>query len=108
MRKRYVTLVACGVALALSSPVRTQERRSSNADEQRKLDAALDFLRTRNAQDYAISPNGIDEAKYLMVGGIEQWVTIRGEDRANPVVLVLHGGPGDATNPWGMPVFGLG
>jgi pimeloyl-ACP methyl ester carboxylesterase len=105
VRNRYVTLVACVVALALPSPVRTQERRSSNADEQRKLDAALDFLRARNAQDYAISPNGIDEAKYLKVGGIEQWVTIRGEDRDNPVVLVLHGGPGDATNPWGYAGF---
>ena len=57
-------------------------------------------------KDYAIStPNGIDEAKYLQVGGIDQWVTIRGEDRANPVVLVLHGGPGDATNPWGHAGF---
>jgi pimeloyl-ACP methyl ester carboxylesterase len=101
MRTRYVMLVACGLALALSSPGRTQEQRSSPADEQRKLDAALDFLRARNARDYAISPSGIDEAKYLKLGGLEQWVTIRGEDRANPVVLVLHGGPGDATNPWG-------
>ena len=41
----------------------------------------------------------------MKIGGIEQWVTIRGEDRANPVVLVLHGGPGDATNPWGYAGF---
>ena len=105
MRSRCVTLVACGVALALSSPAHTQERQSSSADEQRKLDEALDFLRNRNARDYAISPSGIDEAKYLKLGGIEQWITIRGEDRANPVVLVLHGGPGDATNPWGYAGF---
>jgi pimeloyl-ACP methyl ester carboxylesterase len=41
----------------------------------------------------------------MKVGGIEQWVTIRGEERANPVVLVLRGGPGDATNPWGHAGF---
>jgi pimeloyl-ACP methyl ester carboxylesterase len=41
----------------------------------------------------------------VTVGGIEQWVTIRGEDRNNPVLLLLHGGPGDATNPWGYAVF---
>jgi len=68
----------------------------------------LAFLRARNARDYAIaSPNGIDEARYVEIGGIEQWITIRGEDRNNPVVLFLHGGPGDATNPWGYAAFRL-
>jgi pimeloyl-ACP methyl ester carboxylesterase len=66
------------------------------------------FLRARNARDYAIAtPNGIDEARYVKVGGIQQWITIRGEDRNNPVLLFLHGGPGDATNPWGYAGFRL-
>ncbi len=42
------------------------------------------------------TPNGIDEALFVEIGGVPQWVTIRGQDRANPVVLVLHGGPGSA------------
>jgi pimeloyl-ACP methyl ester carboxylesterase len=71
-----------------------------------KLEPALQFLRARNAQTYAITaPQGIDEATYVKIGGIEQWITIRGEDRANPVLLFLHGGPGDATNPWGYAAF---
>jgi pimeloyl-ACP methyl ester carboxylesterase len=71
-----------------------------------KLEAAWAFLRARNARDYAVAtPNGIDEARYVEVGGIQQWITIRGEDRSNPVVLFLHGGPGDATNPWGYAGF---
>ncbi len=43
-----------------------------------------------------IGPNGIDERGFVMIGGIPQWVQIRGHNRANPVLLVLHGGPGAA------------
>jgi pimeloyl-ACP methyl ester carboxylesterase len=85
-----------------------QDARSlrSEADEFQKLDPALKLLRTRNARDYAITtPNGIDEASYVKIGGIEQWITIRGEDHKNPVLLFLHGGPGDVTNPWGYAGF---
>ena len=79
--------------------------RTEEADVQ-KLDATMAFRRSRNAQDYAITaPNGIDEARYVEIGGIEQYITIRGEDRNNPVLLFLHGGPGDATNPWGYAGF---
>jgi pimeloyl-ACP methyl ester carboxylesterase len=40
------------------------------------------------------SPEGIQEAGYVPIGGIRQWIQIRGEDRGNPVLLFLHGGPG--------------
>ena len=36
----------------------------------------------------------------MTIGGIEQWITIDGEDRGNPVVLVLHGGPGVSNAPF--------
>jgi pimeloyl-ACP methyl ester carboxylesterase len=39
------------------------------------------------------TPNGIDEGRFVKLGGIEQWIRIRGEDRRNPVILVMHGGP---------------
>jgi pimeloyl-ACP methyl ester carboxylesterase len=42
----------------------------------------------------------IEEARYLTVGGIEQWVTIRGDDDRKPVLLLVHGGPGDAQSPF--------
>lgn len=48
----------------------------------------------RNARVLAITtPNGIEEGRFVRAGGIEQWISIRGEDRANPVILMLHGGP---------------
>ena len=52
-----------------------------------------------NARVLAITaPDGIDERAFVRIGGIEQWLTIRGEDRNNPVILMLHGGPGSATS----------
>jgi pimeloyl-ACP methyl ester carboxylesterase len=41
------------------------------------------------------SADGIDEATFVPIGGSPQWVTIRGQNRKNPVVLMLHGGPGN-------------
>jgi pimeloyl-ACP methyl ester carboxylesterase len=38
--------------------------------------------------------HGIAEAGFVTLGGLPQYVQIRGRDRANPVLLLLNGGPG--------------
>jgi pimeloyl-ACP methyl ester carboxylesterase len=44
--------------------------------------------------DGRVLPGSIAEARYLRLGGMDQWVMIRGENAANPPLVVLHGGPG--------------
>ena len=41
-----------------------------------------------------VSDNGVERLEQVRIGGIEQWVSIRGNDAGNPVLLMLHGGPG--------------
>ena len=42
----------------------------------------------------------VEEASFVTIGGIDQWVTIRGDDSRKPVLLLLHGGPGDVQSPF--------
>jgi pimeloyl-ACP methyl ester carboxylesterase len=49
-------------------------------------------LQHRNAEAFAIrDPRGIAEARFVRLGGVDQWVTIRGRDRLNPVLLMVGG-----------------
>jgi pimeloyl-ACP methyl ester carboxylesterase len=53
------------------------------------------FFRVYNLFQSKINiETGIQESTYIPIGGIEQYVQIRGEDKDNPVILWLHGGPG--------------
>lgn len=45
-------------------------------------------------------PGSIAEISYLRLGGIEQWVMIRGERLTNPPLVILHGGPGFSDTPF--------
>jgi pimeloyl-ACP methyl ester carboxylesterase len=42
----------------------------------------------------------LNQQGFLTLGGIEQWVTIKGDNCANPVLLMVHGGPGNPLSPY--------
>ena len=42
----------------------------------------------------------------MQIGGIDQWITIAGDHCNAPVVLVLHGGPGNPMSPYAATIYG--
>jgi pimeloyl-ACP methyl ester carboxylesterase len=44
--------------------------------------------------DGGILPGSIAEVGFQRLGGLDQWVMIRGANAANPLLVLLHGGPG--------------
>lgn len=63
----------------------------------------------QNPADFMTSPvasrQPIREEMFISIGGIEQWITIKGDNGNNPVLLFLHGGPGDALSPFADALF---
>jgi pimeloyl-ACP methyl ester carboxylesterase len=54
-------------------------------------------VRARNAKELTIrTADGIDWGGFVTIGGVPEWLRIRGQHRSNPVLLILHGGPSDA------------
>ncbi|HET6985444.1 MAG TPA: alpha/beta hydrolase [Kribbella sp.] len=66
------------------------EEPSLTADEAREIIADLQRI---------VTPDGVQETYQLRAGGIDHWVYARGQDRANPVILFVHGGPASPLSP---------
>jgi pimeloyl-ACP methyl ester carboxylesterase len=46
-----------------------------------------------------VAPNGVQESYQVRIGGIDQWIYVRGQDKANPIILFIHGGPASPQSP---------
>ncbi|MDF7814821.1 alpha/beta hydrolase [Hymenobacter sp. YC55] len=46
-----------------------------------------------------VAPNGVQESYEASIGGLKQWVFVRGQDRSNPIILFVHGGPASPMAP---------
>ncbi|HEX3887175.1 MAG TPA: alpha/beta fold hydrolase [Phenylobacterium sp.] len=87
MKPVATTMLALCVALGLAPGTRAADPPPKPTNRAEATQVVRDLRRI-------VTPNGIERAEKVRIGGIDQWVTIRGDDRRNPVLLVLHGGPG--------------
>lgn len=59
-----------------------------------------DYITARVADLRKIyTPEGIEALEEVNIEGSRQWISIRGLNRANPVLLMIHGGPGSPMMP---------
>src|SRR5215469_5801747 len=81
--KSIIVSVACLVVAALSSALLYRA-----------------YLQHKVAVRRAInSPDGINSLEAVRIGGIDQWIEVRGQNVNNPILLWIHGGPGMAFIP---------
>jgi pimeloyl-ACP methyl ester carboxylesterase len=53
-------------------------------------------------------PAKVDDAGFVIIGGIEQWVTVKGDSCANPILFFISGGPGNPLSGISESVYGAG
>jgi pimeloyl-ACP methyl ester carboxylesterase len=72
---------------------------SARADESHPPITRKEATRIVREARRAVNPGGIERLEAVRIGGIEQWVSIRGRDARNPILLLIHGGPGYVSMP---------
>ncbi|QAY75854.1 alpha/beta fold hydrolase [Sphingosinicella sp. BN140058] len=74
----------------------TSQAAAAPAAEASSRQQAVDVVRELRR---IVTPDGVDRSQFVRIGGIDQFVSIRNADRRNPILLILHGGPGFPTAP---------
>jgi proline iminopeptidase len=89
--RRLISNLLTFIAVLATIPVRVQEPTKLAS----RAEATAIIANARKV----VTPNGVERLEKVRIGGIDQWVSIRGADRRNPVLLYIHGGPGYVSIP---------
>ena len=98
---RFRCGIACLIAAAVTAPLWAASAAHADAAPQGKAQTMTrdDVTKIIANSRRIVTPNGVEELVKVPINGIDQWLSIRGKDRRNPILLVLHGGPASPSMP---------
>jgi proline iminopeptidase len=92
VKRREFMGAAAGLSLGAACPAAAQVA-AATPKPAKPYSRAVATAIIANARKI-VTPDGVEQLMALKIGGIDQWVSVRGADRRNPVLLHIHGGPG--------------
>jgi proline iminopeptidase len=101
MRNRHGVIVAAVLAIASSGTCAIDAQRIGPNSRAEATRIVAEMRRI-------VTPEGVERLEKVRIGGIDQWISVRGFDRRNPILLYLHDGPGFPAMPSVVrePLFG--
>lgn len=95
-RTTLVFLFTLATGMAAASSIHAEQ---AAAQDQTPRLTREQVTRILDSNRMIMPSQGVNEQIKLRIGGIDQWVSIRGKDRRNPILLFLHGGPASTAMP---------
>lgn len=94
-------LIRCLAALGMFAGAALAQPPTAQANAQDKADAKAYAGARAAVEDLQriVAPGGVQDSYTARIGGIDQWINVRGQDRANPMILFVHGGPASPVTP---------
>ena len=93
MERREFIAATAGLSLAATRPAPATGAAADSRPPVKPATRAAATAIIANARKI-VTPTGVERLESLRIGGIDQWVSVRGADVKNPVLLHIHGGPG--------------
>lgn len=90
-RRFFITSGLTGLSLSAALPSMVEAAADPQPPRPRNRDDATKIIAEARR---IVTPDGVERLETVKIGGIDQWVSVRGKDRRNPVLLHIHGGPG--------------
>jgi proline iminopeptidase len=90
-RRLFISTGLTGLSLGAALPSIAETAAGPKLPKPRNRDEATKIIAEARR---IVTPEGVERLEAIKIGGIDQWVSVRGKDRRNPVLLHIHGGPG--------------